>query len=161
MAREEQDREDLLREATALVERAELEIDGFDAPIVVGFRRDGSVSIFFGVDPVFQFNSANQLRRGYFNGKLIKAELGRLVSLDRQRRDGQVQLLRHELSESESADFQVILARQLSHLQTALHGGSFSIVGMVPENGGVIDRFERWLDELPESIDVASTPRVK
>ena len=42
MARRESDREDLLREATALVERAELTIEGFDEPIVVGFRRDGS-----------------------------------------------------------------------------------------------------------------------
>ena len=36
MPHTEHDREDLLREATALVERAELQVNGWDAPVVVG-----------------------------------------------------------------------------------------------------------------------------
>ena len=47
MAQRETNREDLLREATALVERAEIRIPGESEPIVVGFRRDGSASFFF------------------------------------------------------------------------------------------------------------------
>src|SRR5258705_63721 len=61
MARQESDREDLLREATALVQRVELVVAGYDEPVVCGFRRGGSVSLVFGGEPVYQFNTANQL----------------------------------------------------------------------------------------------------
>ena len=90
MARDQSSREDLLREATALVERIELRIAGpmsvkhdRDDHVVVGFRANGSASFFFGEDPVYQFNSAGQLRRAYCGGLLIKAAHGRLVSLQR------------------------------------------------------------------------------
>ena len=38
MARQEQDREDLLREATAYVERIELKTSGSDLPVFIGHR---------------------------------------------------------------------------------------------------------------------------
>ena len=92
MARDESSREDLLREATALVERIELRITApisaahdRDDHVVVGFRANGAASFFFGDDPVYQFNSAGQLRRAYCGGLLFKATHGRLVSLQRVR----------------------------------------------------------------------------
>src|SRR5690606_4241518 len=97
MARQEQDREDLLKEATALVERVELAIDGMPEHVVVGFRADGCASFYFGPEPVWHFNTSQELRRAYVGGLLYKAEQGRLVSLQRNRTSGQVQLLRHEL----------------------------------------------------------------
>src|SRR5215212_742956 len=115
MARDESSREDLLREATALVERIELRPRAtdfstaasklIDQPIVAGFRRDGALSIFFGEDRVYQFNPAGELRRAYCNGKLLKATRGRLASLDRARTQHEVQLARHELSAIEEAEF--------------------------------------------------------
>ena len=48
MARHEEDREDLLAEATALVERAELVVEGAAESVVIGFRRDGCASIYCG-----------------------------------------------------------------------------------------------------------------
>ena len=45
MARREQDREDILAEATALVERVELQIAGETDPIVVGFRRNPATAL--------------------------------------------------------------------------------------------------------------------
>ena len=50
MARHQEDREDILREATALVERVELEIENLEDPVVVGFRRDSGPAFFFGAD---------------------------------------------------------------------------------------------------------------
>src|SRR4051794_11841558 len=97
MARHESDREDLLREATALVERVELTMAGSEEPIVIGFRRDGSCSMFFGADPVYQFNTQAELRRAFREGRLVKAEGGRLVALERRREAGQLVLLRHAL----------------------------------------------------------------
>src|SRR3954447_14030342 len=108
MARHESDREDLLREATALVERVELKVAGFEEPIVVGFRRNGSASFYFGAESVYQFNTARELRRAYIDGVLYKAEQGRLVSLTRERGENAVSMFRVELDDNEAAD---ILAR--------------------------------------------------
>src|SRR5262245_12366974 len=105
MARQESDREDLLREATALVERAELKVAGESEPMTVGFRRDGSLSVFFGGDAVYQFNTAGELRRAFAGGLLYKAERGRLVELRRERSADEVALVRRELPDEESARF--------------------------------------------------------
>src|SRR5687767_14012240 len=115
MAREESNREDLFREATALVERIELvpklakstasTITAGDEPIVAGFRTDGALSSFFCADPVYQFNAAGELRRAYCDGLLFKAVNGRLVSLRRERNEQEVQLARHELSDIEQEEF--------------------------------------------------------
>ena len=48
MARDSQDREDLLRDATGLVWRVELKIPNIEVNIVCGFRADGSLSIYGG-----------------------------------------------------------------------------------------------------------------
>ncbi len=82
MARDEQDREDLLREATALVERVELAPTDNEAGehIVIGFRAGGAASVYFGGDTAYHFNSDGELRRAYADGLLYKADIGRLTS---------------------------------------------------------------------------------
>jgi hypothetical protein len=90
MARQPEDREDLLAEATALVERAELRLPGDARTIVAGFRATGCGSLFFGADPVYQFNSARQLRRAFVGGELYKAERGQLVALTRASEGGRL-----------------------------------------------------------------------
>ena len=103
MARQENPREDLLAEATALVERAELRIAGFAEPIVVGFRRNGAASIYFGQDAAYHFNTANELRRAFIGGTLYKADRGRLAALVRRRTAAEVELVRHDLDETVAA----------------------------------------------------------
>src|SRR6476469_7681087 len=116
MARDESNSEDLLRDATALVERIELIRHGAlsHGHIIAGFRRNGAFSIFFGEDPVYQFNAAGELRRAYCDGKLLKANRGRLVALQRVRTQYEVQLIRHKLDETDSNQF---LAQMANHLQ--------------------------------------------
>jgi hypothetical protein len=161
MSRRESDREDLLREATALVERAELSVAGFGEPLVVGFRRDGSASVFFGADPVYQFNTAAELRRAYVGGLLYRAERGRLVSLSRQRTTAAVTLVRVELDDQEAADFLGTMRQRLNALQGALRDASFSVTGQVPADADVSARIARWLDALPAEIRVARVPNVR
>jgi hypothetical protein len=159
MARSESEREDLLREATALVERAELRIPSESEPIVVGFRRDGSASFFFGADPVYQFNSAGELRRAFISGLLYKAERGQLVSLRRERSATEVALIRTELK---TAETQAILAdahHRLRNLQQALLSGNWTIIGEVPPNADLISRIKNWLAQFPSPIRVAQGPR--
>jgi hypothetical protein len=81
MARDEQDREDFLAEATALVERAELRVAGEAESATIGFRRNDAASVFFGGDAAYHFKSSGELRRAFHQGLLYKAERTRLVSL--------------------------------------------------------------------------------
>ncbi len=122
MAREEQARENLIAEATALVERVELLLAGVAEPVVAGFRTDGSASLFFADDPVYQFNSQGKLRRAFVGGLLYKANAGRLVEMTRSRAAGQVQLVSRELSADALAEFLAAL-RALNDLAGSLESG--------------------------------------
>jgi hypothetical protein len=161
MAREEQPREDLLREATALVERIEVRIEGFADSIVVGFRRDGAASFFFGPDSVYQFNTSGQLRRGFVDGQLYKAQAGRLVRLTRERNAAEVMLTRHDCNASEEKDFLATARQKFFKLQTALTGGHFHVRGQVPLESDVASRAATWLANLPHRIVLADAPHVQ
>ena len=105
MAKQKQDKEDILREATALVNRVELKLGGEGEPddsVFVGFRRDGAVSFFFGAEPVYQFNTQHAFRRGYYQNTMLKAEQGKLVQLTRSREGEQLVLLRREFDNQQT-----------------------------------------------------------
>jgi hypothetical protein len=146
MAREESSREDLLREATALVERIELipNVAISDGHIVAGFRRNGALSVFFGEDPVYQFNAAGELRRAYTDGKLLKADRGGLVALQRVRTQNEVQLVRHELNETDMIHFQAQMANHLQAFAKLINTNAFDVTGQVPPNADVVGHLKRW-----------------
>jgi hypothetical protein len=158
MSRRQSVREDLLREATALVQRAELSIPGYDEHVVIGFRRDGSASFFFGGDPVYQFNTAFELRRANVGELIYKADRGRLVVLRRERSETEVVLLRTELSDDETAALLATLRSHLTRLHEAIAGGSFDLVGQVPTDADIVGRIGAWLAALPQDISVARAP---
>ena len=190
MANCPEDREDLLAEATALVERAEFTVGGSDESYVIGYRRDGSISFFLGVDPVYQFNKSNELRRAYRRGFLIKAENGRLVRLQRNRTQHVVELIRHEFGKDEHVSFMDELVANLRGLREKLEEGDFQLIGQVFGNRVSRNRVSRnrvtgdrvtgdrvtgdrvtkdrdvirsilhWLSEIRLPPTVASTPRV-
>jgi hypothetical protein len=161
MARQERPREDLLAEAGALVERAELAVPGEPAPVTVGFRRDGCASVYFGAEPAYHFNTAGQLRRAFLDDRLLKAEAGRLVALRRERMPGEVALLRHELSDPEQAAVLAALDARLARLATALQAGEAAPLRQVPDGGDVVGRFLRWLAGLSRPIGVAAAPHAR
>ena len=101
MSRRVETREDLLREATALSPRAQLRVATEDQSweVFVGFRKHLALSVYFGEDPVFHFNSFGQLRRAFVNDRLLKAEQGRLIELQSVRSDSSVVLQRRELDD--------------------------------------------------------------
>jgi hypothetical protein len=146
MAREESSREDLLGEATALVERIELAPhDSAEPHLIAGFRADGALSIFFGEDPVYHFNAAGELRRAYCDGKLVKANRRQLITLERARTPGEVQLIRHELSAAEQGEFLSRMATQLGQLKASLETNAFAVIGQVPAGADVLGRLRSWL----------------
>jgi hypothetical protein len=159
MARDESSREDLLREATALVERIEFvrrdsrsgspDEESERERIVAGFRSNGAFSVFFGDDQVYQFNAAGELRRAFFGGRLLKASVGHLVSIRRVRTANEVQLLTHPLSESEEAAFLSQMSDHLNRFSQGLGKDSFEIAGQVPPDSAVLARLRAWLVEHP------------
>lgn len=161
MARQESDREDLLREATALVERAEFTFPDEAEPVVAGFRRDGSFSVYFGGDPVVQFNSARQLRRGFFAGRLLKADKGKLVWLTRERTATESILHARELTPDESANLLTHAAELIDRLCSHLRVGAFTLVGQVPADGDIVARILAWRTELPVPLQIASAPNAR
>jgi hypothetical protein len=159
MARQESDREDLLAEATALVERVEMSIPEFPELVVAGFRRDGSLSVFFGGDPVYQFNSRHELRRAFVAGLLYKADDGRLASLDRVRTAEETQLVRHDLTDAESAQFVSNASALINSLAAALERGAQQIVRQVPPDIDIVVRMLAALQPLRSQLSIARTLR--
>jgi len=162
MAHDPSDREDLLRDATALVARIELAPPGAGEAdhVAVGFRAEGAVSFFFGSDPVYQFNTVDRLRRAYCDDRLVKAVRGRLVSLRRVSQPGEVQLLRRELSDEEQIAFLTHMRGQLRELAAGLDEGRYCVVGQAPANADVLGRVRAWL-AAHDRFEVATTPHVQ
>jgi hypothetical protein len=161
VARQVHEREDLLRDARALVPRASLrvELNGQACNIFAGFR-GASLSIYFGDDPVFHFNARGELRRAFVNDRLIKAERGRLVALERKRSEGETALEGGPLKPKDEAALLEDIRRRLRNVGTALAAGSVDVVGQVPDDGGdAVARLSEWLAVNPNPA-VAASPRV-
>jgi hypothetical protein len=158
MARDESHREDLLGEATALVERAEL-VAPNGITVVAGFRVHGEFSVFFGEDPAYHFNALNELRRAYCGGLLIKAVQRRLFSLERVRNEDQTQLVRHGLTDAEQESFLSEMTRRLRELEKTLVSDAFVVGRQVPPDIDVLARVRSWLKECT-SWTIADRPNV-
>jgi hypothetical protein len=149
-----------MREATALAIRIELTTDDEPAPVIVGFRPGGGASVFFGEDPVVQFNARGEFRRGYFQGQLIKAERGRLAALTRVRTETETQLVRRELDPAESSALVCEVERRLFDLRDAARSGKLQVLRQVPEAEDVLGAVKAWLDSLDASLPIAASPRL-
>jgi hypothetical protein len=161
MAQRESNREDLMREATALAQRAELMLPGAPEPIVVGFRRDGGASFFLGADPALHFNSAGELRRAYVDGQLYKAVKGRLVAMRRERTATETVLLSRELSSAEADGFLAMVHQRLAGLREFLSRGDAAVLRQVPDDADLLRRILDWLSTLPAAIPIADAPNVR
>ncbi len=157
MARQELPKEDLIAQATALVHRVEFLIPEIYDPIVIGFRRDGSASLFLGDDPVYQFNAGSELRRAHLGGFLIKAEQGELVRLRRHRADGEVQLLRRHLTDQETTEIFTELTQLLNRIQRSLEDQSHEVLRQVPEDVDVMSMVRQWLATISRPAEVAES----
>jgi hypothetical protein len=160
MARVPEEREELLREARTLVVRAEMEVEGLAEPVMVGFRRSGEASLYFGQDIVYHFNAASELRRAYLGGEMYKCERRRLVRLIPRRTDDSLELVRHELTPTETTDLLSAAAARIGALQSAIRGNRYRLIGRVPNDEDVPKQICQWLARRPAQIALAETPRV-
>lgn len=146
MARREHRREDLLRDARALVPRVQLHVElcGRTVEVFAGFRGD-ALSAYFDEDPVYHFTAAGELRRAFVDGRLLKAERRRLVALDRRRNSAEVVLQRDDLDAAAERNLLSRVESDLASLQEALQSQRFKLQGELPENGNGLARLTAWL----------------
>jgi len=162
MAREELDREDLLRGATALAERIEFAPAATEdgEHVVIGFRADGAMSIYLGGDTAYHFNSLGQLRRAYGDRLLYKAQRGELVALERIRQENEVQLVRRPLSRAEQANFLATMHERLRDLADRYNHHALVPIGQVPAEADVLGRALDWLEQA-HRVTIAESPHVR
>ena len=137
MARHESDREDLMQEATGLIRRAEWCVPFQADVIVAGFKRSGNWSIYFGADPVYQFDADGRLRRAFANGDLWRTQGKTLARLQRERTETESELQRHDLTDFELSEFLRELRERLDALLNSLDCGEAHLLRQVPDEGDV------------------------
>ena len=138
MAQHESDREDLMQEATGLARRVEWQVPFVSDPVVAGFKKNGAWSVYFGAEPVLQFDPAGCLRRAFFEGFLFRTQGDTLARLQRNRTPAETQLVRHDLDDSELAAFRVQACSWLRLLLQAIDLGQAVRLRQVPEGDEVI-----------------------
>jgi hypothetical protein len=161
MARLAQDREDLLREATALVPRVMLRMPmcGATCEVFAGFRA-GAASLYFGADPVYHFNSEGELRRAFVGDHVIKAAAGRLHVWQVERTTEEVAMQSRVLAPAAEQEFGAALVSRLAELRETLTRQEFELVGQVPADSQAVDQLQTWLAEWRE-FKVAAVANVK
>ena len=132
MSREESDREDLIREAVAMPERAEFIVPGLDDRVTIGFRPTGAMSIFIGQDQVFQFDPEGRLRRAFVSTFLYRSQHTTLARLQRVRTNDVTQLLRTDLNADELTAFRTAMVERLSCIADAIRNDIVQWVRSVP-----------------------------
>ncbi len=154
MAIEEHDREDLLRDGRKMAVRGQMVLDG--VTILIGFRRQGQVSLYWGAGRVFQFDESQQLRRVYLDGRKYAAESGKLIELSRQSRGGRVELTRQGVDQSTTATVVDTIADTLKRLFAIIsdNESEWSTVGATAAD--FRDRVSRWLQTMPSPLQIGS-----
>jgi hypothetical protein len=103
MASIEADRDDLFREAVALVRRAEWRVE--DREILLGERANGWLSLYDGQDFALTWDEADRLRRAFSDGRLFRPNaVGGLTVLRRIRTAGESELARRDLDRETTAE---------------------------------------------------------
>ncbi len=157
MARQEEDREDLMAEAKGLAQRAELALPEFAEPIVLGRKVNGCLSIYISGDLVYHFNSQGELRRAYVQGRLIKAERGQLVAMQRHRTDSEVQLLSQLLNPKQQEELLTQCSTWLQRIIAPLAAAQDVLLRRAPEDL-TSDELQRWLAHISRPLVVATRP---
>ena len=146
MSRNEADRDDLLAEVVALTRRVELRTPSHGEPVVIGFRANGWLSIYFGSDPMYQFDESGQLRRAFVGGLLYRTQGTTLAQLRRERSASESTLLRRDLTELELVDFQRIVREAIEALRQHLVTDQIVILRRIP----IVD--VRLIDDIAAAL---------
>ena len=138
MARDDGPFEELMSEATAMVRRAEFSTALGHPELVAGYRGDGSLSLYLGEDPVYQFDPQGRLKRAFVDGLLYRTQGSTLARLTRDRSsDDHVGLLRHDLDDDQLAVFRSAMTDTLAGVLEDLDASRLNQSAAVPESADV------------------------
>jgi hypothetical protein len=160
VAREIHEREDLLRDARALVPRVKMRVTiaGREQEVFAGFRGE-ALSLYFGDDPVYHFNSHGELRRAFVDNQLIKAEGARLVILKRKQSPTESLLERQAHDASAEQGLISRMTASLADLARAFADDAVEIVAEEPIDGDGVQRLVAWLN-AHRAPPIAASPNV-
>ena len=166
MAKQTEDREDLLRDGTAMPVRGRLWVDR--AEVVIGFRSQGQLSLYWDQDPVFQFDESCRLRRVFIDSCRLKAENGKLVRLRQPhesiaRRVDRLRLVTEPISEVDEAAILQRLSDRLQQIDATLDQMVFDAdQALLQSVGATPPEFARrvrgWIADWDRSLGVAGGP---
>jgi len=131
VARQESDREDLIREAVGLPDRAEWEVPSQNELVVTGLKRNGSLCVYLGADPVYQFDPEGRLRRAFVDGFLYRTQGSTLARIHREHSATESTLVRHDLDSKELEAFLTTMRATLQTLSQELASDEASLLRSV------------------------------
>jgi len=158
MSRNESEREDLLREATALTRRVELNVPGEPQPVVAGVRADDVVSVYFGDDPAYHLDGDNRLRRAFAGGRLFRSQGNTLAELTRVRTADSTTLERRDLAPAALEGFLREMRARLAHLRDTLAEGTAQVTRQVPEGDDFLPELTSRLSALLDEPAALAPP---
>ena len=132
MARHEADREDLMTEATAYVERVEFTVAGLKSIVVAGLRKDRTLTIYFDQDSMYQFNHEGRIRRALVDGVLFRSGNNTLSKLNRRRTEHETVLERNDLPPAELARFLAEMDHRIQRVVSSIDDGTANVTRVVP-----------------------------
>lgn len=161
MARLSSDREDLMAEAVTLVPRIAFLLPHSPREIVAGGRADGRWSIFFGGDPVYQFDMEHRLRRAFIEGVPYRSQGTTLARLTRQESQHETVLLRHDLTADELTQFFRRLRLDLQPVADAISHGTAQILNCIPPGSDCLAELADSIQNVLKGGDALSPALIK
>lgn len=146
MAKDAHDREDLLRDASAFAVRIEFEFGNSNSTptnVFCGFRDNGALSVYWDQDTVLQFNTRGELRRAYWQERMVATYKHQPHWLESDS-SGRVRLRRIEFTPNETQQFRTESTSLLLQLGDSINHDPI-VVGQVPEDANVKDKVQEWL----------------
>lgn len=138
------------------------------AEVVIGFRPQGQLSLYWDQDPVFQFDEAMRLRRVFVDSNRLKAQQGRLVRLQKRNPHnnlavGRLRLESEPLTKNDQqqilqtlADCLQQISQALENLQQARETYRLQVVGASEQD--FADRVRQWVARQKGATRVAEDP---
>jgi hypothetical protein len=151
MARQESPREDLIAEATALIDRIEFTQQDGDL-IFAGFKRSGGLSIYFGEDPVYQFDDQGRLRRAFKSDLMYRSQSTTLTLLQRVRTEQETVLQSRDLSNEHCNAFLAEMATTLTSFLSMLQEDKLIVGRHVSQSG---EAAQALIERVTTAIEAA------
>lgn len=154
------DREDLLRDASGMDPRIELRLAALEHSIFCGFRNHTALSLYWGQDNVVQFNSLGEIRRAFWENRMLASYNHRLHSLHRDTTSKRVRLHRELMADGTVREFETFWYQAVATLTESLSSKSCQIVGQFPDDVDVLAQVELWLQRKAAPLRYAKHPGI-